>query len=120
MDHSQRDCGDNPQDQTEGLSPNTTGYVKDGRTEAGPNIGMGLMTLRAQQGPATWMYSTFNLERSLPTSNAHRTSDLVRSPMNAFRSSPPVAPGVWVILARRSSRFARRVTVCVYVIFNLA
>ena len=41
MDHSQRDCGDSPQDQTEGLSPNATGYVKDGRTEAGPNLGHG-------------------------------------------------------------------------------
>lgn len=116
MDHSQRDCGDNPQDQTEvcclTLQPpcRTTGRRQD-RT-----WGVGLMTRCAQQGPATWMYSTFSLDRSLPTSNVRRTSDLVRSPMNAFRSSPPVAPGVWVILAPRSSRFARRITVCVCVI----
>jgi hypothetical protein len=33
---------------------------------------MGQMTLCAQQRPATWMSSTFSLERSLPMSQARR------------------------------------------------
>ena len=40
-DHSQRDCGDCPQDQTEGLFPNATIYIQDGRTNAGPSFGHG-------------------------------------------------------------------------------
>ena len=109
-------CRNIPQDQTEGcpltLQPTcrTAGPTQDRAW------GMALMTLYAQQGPATCMCVTSSLEKSLPTFNVRRTSDLVRSPLNAFRSSTPVAPGVWVILAQRSSRFARRVTVCVCVI----
>ena len=113
MDHSQRDSGDNPQDQTEvcclTLQPTC-------RTEAGPHLGHGSDDPLRSAGAGHM--DVFHVQLGQILADVQRTPDICFGKESHERISiiPPVAPGAWVILARRSSRFARRITVCVCVI----